>query len=436
MSNYTLSIKNYQAIKEATIELNGITVLAGVNGSGKSTLSRWLYYVVNGMCGFEASQRKQLIRTLRFELQRIKRMFNSLGIQARFIDTIDDKLISLRYGDDALDEDALRSVFGSFVAQVRGELNKFMESATGSQKQRIARYLDSSEENIITYETSISNYLMRCEDILNKGIERYKNKTREYLISDLNITITDDYNNRGVIPETLEFEEGGQSLLGEHSFSLPLSVRRAIYVDSPMAVTHDSYSDYLWSNFKSYLLKSNTDKTERDQSLDKEIQRIIGGSITLEDDSLGIEKEIHFIDNRGLDIEISEAATGIKSFAYISRLIENGWLDKETILLIDEPEAHLHPQWIVEFARLLVLINKNYGTNIMIASHNPDMVAAIQSIALKEGIQNNTRFYLAQKDKFSSRYSFNDKGFEIGDIFSSFNIAVSRIEQYGESALI
>ena len=119
MSNYTLTIKNYQAIKEATIELNGITVLAGVNGSGKSTLSRWLYYVVNGMCGFEASQRKQLIRTLRFELQRIKRMFNSLGIQARFIDTIDEKLISLRYGDDALDDDALRSIFSSFIVQIR-----------------------------------------------------------------------------------------------------------------------------------------------------------------------------------------------------------------------------------------------------------------------------------------------------------------------------
>ena len=117
------------------------------------------------------------------------------------------------------------------------------------------------------------------------------------------------------------------------------------------------------------------------------------------------------------------------------RLLENEWLDEETILLIDEPEAHLHPQWIVEFARILVLLSKKLGTKIVLACHNPDMVAAIQSISEREQMSDKTHFYLAEPVAGSSQYNFVDKGNEIGDIFESFNIAMSRIEQYGTPLL-
>lgn len=39
-----LVLKDFRAIKEAQVLLDGITVVAGENGSGKSTLSQILYY--------------------------------------------------------------------------------------------------------------------------------------------------------------------------------------------------------------------------------------------------------------------------------------------------------------------------------------------------------------------------------------------------------
>ena len=68
--------------------------------------------------------------------------------------------------------------------------------------------------------------------------------------------------------------------------------------------------------------------------------------------------ELHYHRTDGLDITLASTATGIKSFAYLQRLLENGYLNEESLLLIDEPEAHLHPQWIVEFARLLTAKKK------------------------------------------------------------------------------
>ena len=104
-----------------------------------------------------------------------------------------------------------------------------------------------------------------------------------------------------------------------------------------------------------------------------------------------------------------------------------------TLLIIDEPEAHLHPQWIVEYAKLLVLLNKKIGMKILISSHNPDMVSAIQSISKKEDIIDSVHFYIAKKNNEEGfKYTYKDLGTEIGDIFKSFNIALSRIQMYGE----
>ena len=35
-------------------------------------------------------------------------------------------------------------------------------------------------------------------------------------------------------------------------------------------------------------------------------------------------------------------------------------------MIIDEPEAHLHPQWIVEYARLIVLLHKKLVLNFLL----------------------------------------------------------------------
>ena len=43
MDNMRLEIKNIGRIEEASIEMNGITVIAGENDTGKSTVGKVLY---------------------------------------------------------------------------------------------------------------------------------------------------------------------------------------------------------------------------------------------------------------------------------------------------------------------------------------------------------------------------------------------------------
>ena len=194
---------------------------------------------------------------------------------------------------------------------------------------------------------------------------------------------------------------------------------------------HKDYRSRAWTNLQDMMIKEYKEKAEGADRIIFNISRITGGNFTVKTDILG-SKEIHFEHRNGLDIELEKAATGLNAFAYLQLLLKNGYLDDETLLLIDEPEAHLHPQWIVEFARILVNIHKVLGVKIMIASHNPDMVSAIQSIARKEGVEDFTNFYLAVKDNNSFQYQYKWLGTDVSEIFRSFNIALSRIKEYGE----
>ncbi len=430
---HTLSINEYRAIKNAVIKIDGITVLAGINGCGKSTLSRWLYYLINATHLFEQYQRHYFIQSLDWEVNKVHRVFRATPKNNTYVN-ISNQLRHF-WSDDELDWDGLRVFFSSFIDRADEDLREYVRDQPFDR--RLASYLSSKDVS----ETETNNleiidaYLQECNDVYENGFRNYLQKIESYAINDLEKVITSEYSEGERLPASILLTEGNTPLLRPETFSPPLMLSRAIYIDSPMAVSAHNYmvGNDIWSVFLNYLYKENPHRKELPTTkYDVLIQSIIGGSIKLVDDKFELEKELHYVSNeQGIDINIRDAATGVKTFAYMSQLLRNGWLDNETLLLIDEPEAHLHPQWIVEFARLLVMIHKELGVKVLIASHNPDMVAAIQSIAQREEVIDKTVFYLAQKEKDEARYVFVDKGKDISDIFTSFNIAISRIEKYG-----
>lgn len=435
MGKYSFSIQDHHAIKDAFIEIDGLTVLAGINGSGKSTLSRCLYYLVNAMHEFEHVYKRRFVNKLAREASMVARVLRPDNMNSRY-ENYRDRMLAYRE-DNKFDAVKLSDLFIAFVLQAENDLKKYVEGASPAIIKRLSYYL-SGQEGVqeAGIETVIQTYVDKCYSLLQTELDDLNNTLSSRSLLDLENVIQNEYEQYEGLPNHISFEEEDYGLFNNGSFTPPLALNRAIYVDSPMVLSEIVYDENsLWGRFRSLLYTVNNYAVQHDENIQSFIQRIIGGRVKLVEDDIGYSQEMHYLSNDGTEIRIEETATGIKSFAYMSRLLENGWLDKETLLMIDEPEAHLHPQWIVEFARLLVLIHKEFGTKIMIASHNPDMVAAIQSIAMKEEVIDRTRFYLAERDKDSMLYRFVDKGTEIGDIFESFNIAMSRIEQYGTALM-
>lgn len=434
MSTYVFSINNYNPIKTASIKLDGITVLAGINGCGKSTISRWIYYLVNGMHDFEKKQSSYLINSLISRISRVDRLFRIFSGDTKYREYI-EKFQNLE-NDIDFDESKLANLFEAFTRQAKKDLSSFIKTASSGQKRRMSYYL-ANKQDIDDYDELVNSFINSCDVLYNTRIEEYHTAILIRNLSDLKDTIQNEYDEHKSMPKNIHFEEDGVSLISKDQFSNPLMLNRAIYIDTPMVISDqmEPAKGKIWDHFLQ-LIENNNKRCDKDEFLQFLIRKSIGGTVELIKDDIGYSQKLYYIrQDDPRPIKLTDAATGIKTFAYMLRLLENEWLDEETILLIDEPEAHLHPQWIVEFARILVLLSKKLGTKIVLACHNPDMVAAIQSISEREQMSDQTHFYLAEPVAGSSQYNFVDKGNEIGDIFESFNIAMSRIEQYGTPLL-
>ncbi len=92
--------------------------------------------------------------------------------------------------------------------------------------------------------------------------------------------------------------------------------------------------------------------------------------------------------------EIVNVAVGIKLFGILQMLLANRQIEQRRILIIDEPEMHLHPQWQIVMAKLMVSLAKN-GIGILTNTHSPYILEGIKIYSEVMGIEKRTKFHLA-----------------------------------------
>lgn len=428
-------INDYHAIKEADIEIGGITTLAGPNSSGKSTLARWIYYYLNISNKFDLLMTNQVRSYIWNMIRNTSMLFSSHDYQqGRDLCANLEKYITKFSLDD---KTFIYEAYGKLMDTLRQCLlgmptNERVRVYIHPRWGRYFKQLETTHKIVSRspWNKKVDMLIELLTNSLMEFVEQTDEAALKRSVKDLRQIISSEYLDSQSFPEYLKISEDGVLLLNESTFKASSFFDNVCYVDTPFATTVEASRNHIWDEFQSMLLRENVDISAGARMVLKNIQAQTSVKVTAERDTLGFEKALYFYE-KGKKMLLSQAATGIKSFAYISRLLENGTLNDHTLLLIDEPEAHLHPQWIVEFARVLVWLQKYVGVTIVIASHNPDMVSAIHSIAAKEEIMDKTCFYLAEREDVSSQFVFRNKGQEIGDIFTSFNIALSRIEQYG-----
>ena len=95
----------------------------------------------------------------------------------------------------------------------------------------------------------------------------------------------------------------------------------------------------------------------------KQISEVINGKVVQEDDTFYIVK------NDGRKIDFSLEAEGMRKLGLLWKLIRNGLLEKDSVLLWDEPEANLNPELYPLVANILLALQKN-GVQIFLATHS------------------------------------------------------------------
>ena len=117
---------------------------------------------------------------------------------------------------------------------------------------------------------------------------------------------------------------------------------------------------------------------------------------------------------------VNAVATGIKNFGILQLLLKNNYLTKDAILIIDEPEVHLHPKWQLQYAKFIVNLVKD-GVKVFINSHSPYMIEALKRYSDKEKLQDKTNFYLASDGIIEDKNKLQEIYEKLSEPFDEFD---------------
>lgn len=77
----------------------------------------------------------------------------------------------------------------------------------------------------------------------------------------------------------------------------------------------------------------------------------------------------------------------------IEKGVRDGIVEPGSLLIIDEPESNLHPEWQVEFARFLVNLNASFDIKILVNTHSPYFLRAVNVFVRDLSLGNRASYY-------------------------------------------
>jgi len=421
-----LVLENIGLLKHTEITLHPLCVIAGENDNGKSTIGKLVFCIIKAINRYK----EDLQESKEFQINEI--LQDTYFTLRRHLHTKDGKIPDILRQLRPMTSGPLN--LPDQLALIREALELLPKAAVDS---------DSARQDILEALEEIEQIAEQPEDT-RQSIENAFNKV---FASEFDASLL----LQGATSGSIRLYDGDLLLIhldiDATSGAMlrndvePIDIKDVTFIESPLILNHHDllvrsqsmldidpkpghslgrpyttlHNKDLFDKLKEPALPIDLFRTQDTTLLDT-IQQLIAGEISYDKST----RDFIFT-KRGKPVSIKNTASGIKAFGLLQILLTNEVLSKHTMLILDEPENHLHPKWQLQLAQMLVAMAKS-GIYVLVSSHSPYMIEALKRYSDRAGLKDATGFFLAENRTIEDRN-------RLGEIF---NVLAEPFETFRE----
>jgi len=416
-----LNITNVGKIGSATFEFNGITVIAGNNNTGKSTVGKSLFALFYRFLNIN-----EAIKSYRYNalIKRVRNLDIKYGPSDSWMYSREE--LVQRYNlkkiseliENNLEISDLPNLISSSIVVENADKDEFYEELLSGLNDVKSIGDKRLKEEIIT---------QFFNNIFASQINNVQNKSSNAIL-ELEIKSK---------PLRVEFKDD-KCIVVNDDIAL---TNKAIYIDDPYAIDinyryghfgHNIGREQINNILSRLLHNSNSEDlvdkiiaTNKYEDIERIIDSVIIGRLVENEKGEFTLQNDEFPDG----ISVSNISTGVKSFLIIKKLITDNIINEKDVIIFDEPEIHLHPEWQIRYAELIVLIQKYFNLTILLTTHSPFFLRAIEVFSKKYGTEDNCTYYMA---KIKNENSIFEKIYDTSDVYAKMADAFSVLDKIND----
>lgn len=385
MSNWRISFTSFAGIGPSVLELNKFTVFAGENNTGKSYISKLLWYVLkSGFHSWGAMDGDSIVKT--FGTDEIKYVFNEMCEDKNEI-IINPKLLA-KIMTFYFTEGFKDFRQNQFLSENKP---KDFKIEFDPLKQPIRLIFDSDSRNTGKFMFSKkSKYQFYYNARSFRNHDKVTEFTRVISFGQVLNRILLEYFGFGQY--NIEFLPPSRSaymqlnkIISDYSLDSTFSSNKNYIKTKREAENIYSLDDTLIDFFKNIILPVNS-KTNKDilKLKEKYEEEILNGSVIYDNNN-----KIYRYHSKGKVFLMRDASSLVSEFSPIFIATEKFTEKSNNMLIIDEPESHLHPQkqfLSIDFLTSFYKLNNN----VLITTHSDYILHALNN--------NIKRYIIDEKD--------------------------------------
>ncbi len=418
-----VTFKNTGMIDIADINFNGLTVIAGENDTGKSTVGKLMFSIIKTLNPYEKDVRAVKIKQIKSLLEENRTNLSRQTTNPEAVEMINGFFSELEQDISALPaspsggdkpEERISELTDSFAAGIKRIAG--ISFAPAGMKKQLITLIEGTPDGRDVYKDLFDKYMAsvfncRGKDFWgnNFSIQGRKNKKELF-----NIEVSSDgcRMSRGDGFPFMDATLVESPLLLDIAPAIAASKTLVEIEKGSLKQLELLDKTYVPAHVKDFVLKAREQTASNNSNETMEaVKKLIGGDFYYD------PREDDFIFRRGnRKFKSLSTAQGIKCMGTVALLEQGGFITPRGLLILDEPESHIHPRWQTAFAQLLVSMVKA-GNPVLITSHSPFFIEALKLYSDRDLGKDKGNFYLAEKDQTGETSRIVNVSHDVSPIF-------------------